>query len=421
MLQPLQLEDVSQRYPEEIAEVRSFLGSAGVAVGSQQALAETAARLREDRGFRRDLTSYLWAALHQADGAMSSAQLLGVVAIAAAGTAFAAEAGEADAHELLRFVMEARRSFGGASASAIAQQRPIPLGLKPAASYGPPMAGLKPSPFKFEENSLSSLAAVEEQPDRRKLYAAIGAAACLLLVLLIGLSWHRNSGAAPAPASTAAVVPPAAPVAAPPVVAPAAELPAARPAPVPRRAGREHAVRPGPAAKAAVRAPASQPAAAAPVTRAAAPRAPVVAASRPASAPSAPPVPTDGLGPEDTEAIRLLRRPGDPKYTPDVARTIQGPFVHATSLGIMASHVTYGPAPAYPKAAADAHVQGEVKVEAEVSRDGDVTSARVISGPPLLRDAATAAVQQWKYRPYIADGNKPVAVNATVLMDFQLP
>jgi outer membrane biosynthesis protein TonB len=45
----------------------------------------------------------------------------------------------------------------------------------------------------------------------------------------------------------------------------------------------------------------------------------------------------------------------------------------------------------------------------------------VISGPPLLRDAATAAVQQWKYRPYIADGNKPVAVNATVLMDFQLP
>jgi TonB family protein len=409
MLQPLQLEDVSQRYPEEIAEVRSFLGSAGVAVGSQQALAETAARLREDRGFRRDLTSYLWAALHQADGAMSAAQLLGVVAIAAAGTAFAAEAGEADAHELLRFVMEARRSFGGgAAASAMAQQHPIPQGLKP-------------SPFKFEENSLSSLAAVEEQPDRRKLYAAIGAAACLLLVLLIGLSWHRSSGAAPAPASTAAVVQPAAPVAAPPVVAPAAELPAARPAPVPRRAEREHAVRPALAAKAAVRAPASQPAAAAPVTRAAAPRAPVVAASRPASAPSAPPVPADGLGPEDTEAIRLLRRPGDPKYAPDVAAAIKGPFVHATSLGIMASHVTYGPAPAYPKAAAEAHVQGEVKVEAEVSRDGDVTSARVISGPPLLRDAATAAVQQWKYRPYIADGNKPVAVNATVLMDFQLP
>jgi TonB family protein len=349
---------------------------------------------------------------------MSSAQLLGVVAVAAAGVEFAAEAGEADAHELLRFVMEARRSFDAVPGATSVVAAPV-------RAYAAPVVVPRVQ-FRAEASSLGSFAAMEEEPDKRKLYAGIAAAACLLLVVLVSLLWHRSSGAVPATTTTAAVVQPAVPVVSPPVVVPAAEAPVARPAPAAPRARRERVVSPRPAAKAVGHAPASQPAAAAPVVRAtgprtAGPRAPAVAASHPASAPSSVPVPADGLGPEDTEAIRLLRRPGDPKYTPDVAAAINGPFVHATSLGIMASHVTYGPAPAYPRAAADAHVQGEVKVEAEVSRDGDVTSARVISGPPLLRDAATAAVQQWKYRPYLADGNKPVAVNATVLLDFQLP
>jgi TonB family protein len=86
----------------------------------------------------------------------------------------------------------------------------------------------------------------------------------------------------------------------------------------------------------------------------------------------------------------------------------------------MAANVTYSPAPAYPPAASDAHVQGEVKLEAEVDPDGNVASARVISGPPLLRDAAVNAVEHWHYRPYLAEG-RPIYTNTQIVMDFQLP
>lgn len=94
--------------------------------------------------------------------------------------------------------------------------------------------------------------------------------------------------------------------------------------------------------------------------------------------------------------------------------------VRPTSLGIMAGNVTYSPVPVYPAAATAARVQGEVKLEAEVGRDGTVESTRIISGPPLLADAAADAVQRWRYRPYLYEG-RPIAMNAQIVMDFQLP
>ena len=55
-----------------------------------------------------------------------------------------------------------------------------------------------------------------------------------------------------------------------------------------------------------------------------------------------------------------------------------------------------------------------------MDQDGNVTSARVISGPPLLREAAADAVEHWRYRPYLYDG-KPISMSALVVMDFKLP
>jgi protein TonB len=89
-------------------------------------------------------------------------------------------------------------------------------------------------------------------------------------------------------------------------------------------------------------------------------------------------------------------------------------------LGIMAANVLYGPEPDYPLAAVAAHVQGEVKVEAYVAPNGTVASARVISGPPLLRGASLDAVKRWHYRPYGSLG-KPVSMTAVTVMDFLLP
>lgn len=86
---------------------------------------------------------------------------------------------------------------------------------------------------------------------------------------------------------------------------------------------------------------------------------------------------------------------------------------------MMASNLIYSPTPAYPAAAAIAHVQGEVRIQANIDRDGNINSARVISGPPLLRDAAMDAVQRWRYRPFLT-GGKPSPTGATAVVDFEL-
>ena len=95
------------------------------------------------------------------------------------------------------------------------------------------------------------------------------------------------------------------------------------------------------------------------------------------------------------------------------------PRVTAGSSGIMAANLLSSPTPAYPAPASAAQVQGEVVIEAVVGREGDVVEARVVSGPPLLRDAALRAVQQWRYRPFEVDG-KPAEVATTARVAFRL-
>ena len=102
------------------------------------------------------------------------------------------------------------------------------------------------------------------------------------------------------------------------------------------------------------------------------------------------------------------------------AQPRHGGTVSAVSLGMTAGDVFYSPSPLYPSAAFAAHIQGEVKVQAQIDREGGVTYARVVSGPPLLRETALDAVQHWRYRPHLSSG-KPVPANATVIIDFTLP
>jgi protein TonB len=55
--------------------------------------------------------------------------------------------------------------------------------------------------------------------------------------------------------------------------------------------------------------------------------------------------------------------------------------------------------PAYPLLAKQAHIEGNVVIEAQVDAAGYVTGTRVISGPQALRQAAMHAVAQWRYEP----------------------
>ncbi len=94
-------------------------------------------------------------------------------------------------------------------------------------------------------------------------------------------------------------------------------------------------------------------------------------------------------------------------------------LVQSGSAGIMAANLIWSPTPAYPAAASEAKVEGEVTVNALVGKEGNVLSARVVSGPPLLREAALKAVEKWQYRPYFVSG-KPAVIATTAIIDFEL-
>lgn len=94
-------------------------------------------------------------------------------------------------------------------------------------------------------------------------------------------------------------------------------------------------------------------------------------------------------------------------------------IVQSGSAGIMAANLIWSPTPAYPAAASKAKVEGEVTVNALVGKDGNVLTATVVSGPPLLREAALKAVEQWQYHPYLISG-KPAVMATTAIIQFEL-
>ena len=75
--------------------------------------------------------------------------------------------------------------------------------------------------------------------------------------------------------------------------------------------------------------------------------------------------------------------------------------------------------PIYPKAAQIARIQGDVVIEAVTDVYGRVIRTRILSGRPLLNEAAIAAVKRWIYEPYIICG-LPKPVKFTVIINFRL-
>jgi len=75
--------------------------------------------------------------------------------------------------------------------------------------------------------------------------------------------------------------------------------------------------------------------------------------------------------------------------------------------------------PVYPATAKTTNVQGIVTVSASIDATGKVVSAKALSGPILLRQAAADAVSQWKYSPGLTDG-KPAPSQVTVGVEFRM-
>ena len=83
-----------------------------------------------------------------------------------------------------------------------------------------------------------------------------------------------------------------------------------------------------------------------------------------------------------------------------------------------ANLITKAP-PVYPPLAKAAHVEGTVRFEVTIGGDGIVQNVQLVSGPPLLLQAALEGVQQWVYKPTLLNGN-PVPVVTTVDVNFTL-
>ncbi len=86
---------------------------------------------------------------------------------------------------------------------------------------------------------------------------------------------------------------------------------------------------------------------------------------------------------------------------------------------VFKSLLTHTVLPVYPVLARQAHIQGLVVFDADISKDGTIETLKAVSGPPLLLPAALEAVKQWRYKPYVVNG-KPVAARTQIVVDFAL-
>jgi periplasmic protein TonB len=75
--------------------------------------------------------------------------------------------------------------------------------------------------------------------------------------------------------------------------------------------------------------------------------------------------------------------------------------------------------PVYPPLARQTRIAGTVRLHAIISKTGSVESLEVLSGHPLLVRAAMDAVQQWRYKPTLLNG-EPVEVDTTIDVIFSL-
>ena len=83
--------------------------------------------------------------------------------------------------------------------------------------------------------------------------------------------------------------------------------------------------------------------------------------------------------------------------------------------GLLVSKIS----PEYPPDAREQHIQGQVVLKALIGKEGAVENLELISGDPALATASIDAVRQWRYRPYLLNG-QPVVVETQIVVNFTL-
>src|ERR1700751_1198984 len=102
-----------------------------------------------------------------------------------------------------------------------------------------------------------------------------------------------------------------------------------------------------------------------------------------------------------------------PKFVPAVPQRIR------ISGGVTKGLLIHRVEPTYPTLARSARVQGDVVLNAIIDANGQIQNLQLVSGHPMLVPAAIAAVKQWRYKPYLLNG-QPVEVETTITVIFTL-
>lgn len=95
------------------------------------------------------------------------------------------------------------------------------------------------------------------------------------------------------------------------------------------------------------------------------------------------------------------------------------PFQTPTKRSIVMAKVVRKVQPEYPAEAREKRIEGTVKLQVIVQKDGSVTVQNVLEGDPLLSPAAIEAVRKWHYEPTLLDG-QPIDMQTTVEVTFTL-
>jgi TonB family protein len=447
------LGEVTHLFPEDVERTREFLLDRGIPADSLEALTHFSARLAIDPSFQRDVTSLVQAVIRREGETVDYMDLLGilVVATAGAGPFNANDEQEESVREILRFLTQIRRHTGAVEPVFVRSRNVIPVVLAAESLtgkraslplreyYDVPIQPVSPVPFFRSEDS--------EPSQRRGAAIWIVGGIALAIALRSGWTLYQKGHATLETTEALRVVQPSnLPVNdTEQTTAPARRLQKI-PAPVIRRPSQAvarhlndaHA----PLAKSSLVEDAATVGSLLPLdagrsfppsNTTSPPKSDVIAENNPVTRPlnaelvsATKSTPAANTTTTSTPSVRrrlpksiMMEPPPLRRSSASLNASAPG-VVHPTSLGMMASNLISSPAPAYPLAASQAQVQGEVRVRAVVDREGNVIDARVVSGPVLLRDVSLEAVQHWRYRPYMQSG-RPVEVATTAVLDFELP
>jgi periplasmic protein TonB len=105
--------------------------------------------------------------------------------------------------------------------------------------------------------------------------------------------------------------------------------------------------------------------------------------------------------------------------TPVAVPKVATPQRVRVSAGVTSGLLVRRIQPNYPPLARQARIQGTVVLHAVISKEGAIENLTLVSGHPMLAPAAIDAGKQWKYKPYLLNG-EPVEVDTEVQVNFTL-